>query len=780
LDVFRGKKKLKEVKKPFSESTRIAKNPLTKIPNRVVEINVFPSVLKGGTVRVTKDNVDSTFKEFLKENMTVFKVEPKDLKLVSARKIKGKWYVKYKQNYKKIPVYNAIVSLEASNKGKVNSYASDYHPKIDLPTTPEVELQKAIEVAKKTYSIGVSEKLKETDASLIIYPEKKKGKIIYHLAWRFKLAKEQPDPEVEKFFVVDALDGKIILSYNARFPGARVTGRVQCQVYPENPTDTVATRSCRNQRVKVEFAGSTVTNNSGYFSKTVNIWWSLLPGKECIFHLQGPYVRVQNSNGANYEERRPCNTNNPCNLTWTATDRDAINVFYHMNMFHDWLKDEFGYSWVNSWTNSQRFNARVNYNFNNAYAGNPIQFGTNNFARSSDVIYHECTHNVLYAIYGDYIGWPDAYAESYAMDEGFADYFACSYTNDSRHGEGVGGARDLDNSRKYPGKSTYNIEGHTGGMIIAGAAWDIRKKMRNLLGSSGVRVADALILEAHQILSTYPRDYYFSDPHESNLLLALYKAADDNNNLLDGVPYFTQIHRAFHEHDLLQAILDSEDSFDFSTNIVGALTGGDLYYLDGKFWANNYKQRGVKDLGNIGNVDLADVNVVEGTTGYNRFGVSAVRDHTYVSLAQQGEEGNIIVFRVKSISADNSNVTIQYLYRRPNILWCVRLIEREIANFDTHRTGLGIEGDMRFSEGKFYGDSEGQKGLIDLGDLRNKPIEDVKIPTRGYVRDGLPVVKGHTYVSLYKKGRKGQRTVFRVNSIERKQVTFDVLLKTSA
>ena len=124
-----------------------------------------------------------------------------------------------------------------------------------------------------------------------------------------------------------------------------------------------------------------------------------------------------------------------------------MNVFYHMNLFHDWLRDELGLSWVNAWDGSSRFNARVNYNFANAYAGNPMQFGTNNFARSSDVIYHECTHNVLYEIYGDYIGFPATYDEGYAMDEGFADYFACSFTNDSRQGEGTGSARDRPRTR---------------------------------------------------------------------------------------------------------------------------------------------------------------------------------------------------------------------------------------------------------------------------------------------------------------------------------------------
>ena len=772
MSIFEGKKKERKTKPRFTQDTRIVNNPRTKIPDRVMEINAFPKILKGGTVAVTQNNVETTFKSFLKENKALFGVVTEDLKLASAKQIHGKWYVKYQQQYKGIPVYNATVGLDAAENGKVSSYASKYYPDIDLPTTPKVPLEKAVETAKATYDRAVATKLKETEATLLIYPEKTAQSMIYHLAWKFMLAEAQLDPELEKYFVVDALNGKIITSYKARFPGFRVDGRVQGEVYQVNPTDAVSTQPYRNQYVDIEDAGQVTTDNSGNFSKLVSLWWvvNIFDAKDCTFKLNGPYAHVQNSNGSEYEERRRCTINNPCNLTWTAADRDHLNVFYHMNLLHDWLRDELGYSWVNHWDGSERFNARVNYNFANAYAGSPMQFGTNNFARSSDVVYHECTHNVLCAIYDGYIGWPDANAESYAMDEGFADYFACSFTNDSRQGEGCGAPRDLNNNRKYPGKNSYNIEGHTGGMIISGAAWSLRQRLITRLGVIGARVADRLILEAHQILSTYPRDYYFSDPHESNLLLALYKAADDNNNLQDSFPYFTDIHNAFYDHDLLQAVLNNRDSFDFSTNITGTLTGGDLYYSGGKFWANNVGQRGVKDLGNIGDVDLD--SVAYSSSGYTRFGVNAVVGHTYLSLAQNGEGSNFIVFRVQSIGAGNSTVTIKYLYRTRFVL-----VNGYILDLKKQISGMNIIGDLQFSEGKFYGKDKDQMGLIDLGDLKAKPLEEVKIPTRGFVRDGIPVVNGHTYVSLFKQGEKTRRVVFTVEAVEEKQISINVLSK---
>ena len=689
MEVFKGKNKEEKVKTRFSDNVRVSKNRLTKIPERVMEIDVYPAVLKEGTVPVTEENAESTFKEFLKEHKELFEVEPEDLKMVSAKKINNRWYVKYRQCYKGIPVHNATVGLDSSENGKVSSYASNYQPNIKVPAEPRVKLEKAVDIAKETYPGKDSQRLQQKDSILIIYPEKVEDKITHHLAWKFMLAGEQPDPEIEKYFIVDALDGKIIQSYTAR-PDADVTGNVRGEVYPENPTDTVTTMPIRNEYVWVDYAGRTTTDNAGNYVKNVPwYWWllSLFSSQHATFRLEGPHARVQDLNGADYQETRQCNTSSPCNLTWTATDRDHINVFYHINIFHDWLEDELGYSWVNAWNGTNRFNARVNDPRNNAWAGDPMLFGTDDFARSSDVIYHECTHNVLYHEYGDYIGTVNSYTEAYAMDEGFSDYFANAFTNESILGEGCSAnPRNHNNTRQYQGKSSYNREGHRGGMIIGGAAWDLRQRLINARGASGARVADKLILEAHEILSTYPRDYYFSDPHESNLLLALYKAADDDNNLLDGFPYFNDIQLAFHAHDLLQAILDDGDSFDFSTNMVGNFTGGDLYYRNGKFWANNFNQKGVTDLGDIADVDLATVDIPN--SGYTRFGVTAVTGHTYMSQAQEGETGSYIAFQVIAISADKSNVTIRYLYRFSPYWYVANLSSKEIHKLDCHWVSL--------------------------------------------------------------------------------------------
>ena len=116
----------------------------------------------------------------------------------------------------------------------------------------------------------------------------------------------------------------------------------------------------------------------------------------------------------------------------------------------------------------------------------------------------------------------------------------------------------------------------------------------------------------------------------------------------------------------------------------------------GEFWANNLNQRGIKDLGNIGSADLAAVTIP--TSGYTRFGVNAVTGHTYVSLAQQGETGSHIVFRVTDLRADKSTVTIQYFYRFTPWWYIANLNSKEIHRLDCHWVSRMAEGNKSYCD----------------------------------------------------------------------------------
>ena len=114
-----------------------------------------------------------------------------------------------------------------------------------------------------------------------------------------------------------------------------------------------------------------------------------------------------------------------------------------------------------------------------------------------------------------------------------------------------------------------------------------------------------------------------------------------------------------------QVILHDGDSYHFLTGERGQYSGGDFYMGfdesgEAQFLANNVGQRGLVDLGDIGDVDLKSVTIPE--QGYEIFGVRAVVSHTYVSLGREGEEGHFIVFRVVEINPQGY-VVINFVYR---------------------------------------------------------------------------------------------------------------------
>lgn len=661
-----------EVVQARFENAKIVMDQKTGIPSRITGLNYRPKLLAEIGAPIIDKNVASLFKAFLDENKVVLSIDSANLKLLSKIMRKGKWYVKYQQLHQGVPIIDATVGMVGTEQGAIINYAASYHPDIRIDIKENISEDEAIAIAKGTYEKALIIELKVRKIEKVIVVVEEDSKQEYYLAWRIDVVAKIDRVENDKIFIVDAKNGEILKQYPSRFYGSSAYGTVSGEIYPENPTDAVTIEPLAHERVRCNgtfWNGTTNSNLSGFWQINTPWWTSWFSNYQATYQLIGPYAQVQDNAGNDYIENNNCRVNRECNFTWTDADRDHINVFYHINMLHDWYQSHLSYSWVNSWDNSSRFNAEANTTAGNAHAGDPMGFGPDDCARSSDIVYHECTHNVLHALYGDYIGWPNRWDESYAFDEGFADYFAGAITEDPELGEGgcITPRRLDDGTGQYTDKATYNIEGHTGGTIIGGAAWDLREALQTRLGDApGASLVDNLIFDALIAMATMPRDYYFSDPQESNLLSSLYFTDDDNNNLMDGVPHFYDIHEAFADHNLLQAELTDRDSYDVSTNLLGTFTGGDFYFFDDAFWSNNAEQRGVQDLGDIGNVALEDVVIP--ITGYTRQRVNAVLDHTYVALAQAGEEGSFIVFRVNDFDAANDKVVIQYLYRSPLVI----------------------------------------------------------------------------------------------------------------
>jgi hypothetical protein len=130
---------------------------------------------------------------------------------------------------------------------------------------------------------------------------------------------------------------------------------------------------------------------------------------------------------------------------------------------------------------------------------------------------------------------------------------------------------------------------------------------------------------------------------------------------------FVMLPLSLHAATVTTTTLTNQESFDFDTQTSGSLIGGDLYYLSqdcgvcnaadtNKFWANNFGQQGLQDIGPVSLLSISSIPAA----GYDIFGVSAVVGDSYISLAGQGESGNYIFFQVTGETA--SSVTIDWVY----------------------------------------------------------------------------------------------------------------------
>jgi hypothetical protein len=97
----------------------------------------------------------------------------------------------------------------------------------------------------------------------------------------------------------------------------------------------------------------------------------------------------------------------------------------------------------------------------------------------------------------------------------------------------------------------------------------------------------------------------------------------------------------------------SKGGYDFSARTYMGLSGGDFYFVQGGFWANNAGQRGLVNLGSCTSVD--NVSAVP-TSGYWTQGVTATAGNCYVSQTHF-EEHNYIVFRVEELTSTTATLT---------------------------------------------------------------------------------------------------------------------------
>ncbi|MCZ6691974.1 MAG: PKD domain-containing protein [Planctomycetota bacterium] len=343
-----------------------------------------------------------------------------------------------------------------------------YFPGIpdNLGTNPALTREGALDFALEHLAPGTRpEDLDEPPAySLVIYPLHGG----YHLAWKIEFPTREP---FARWLVyVDAKSGEILEAQDQIMYG-NVSGDVWLNNWVRDPgltnlpfRDAYVTRS--GNVVVTDALGN--YDDAGAASVTTS--------------MQGPYTRVFN------DDAPAVSYSGPPDVLWSYpvfnTRFDELNVFYHVNLFHDYLQSTLLFTGADI-----QLPAIVHdgFMFNNAYYnGSGIYFGDGdgvNFTdfAADDVIYHEYCH----FMFDRAISMGYGFNEVGGMNEGAADFFGGTFNGDPELGEAViltrPFLRNLDNKnftppRIYPDFLIANgFEPHRGGEVWGGVLWDIRK-----------------------------------------------------------------------------------------------------------------------------------------------------------------------------------------------------------------------------------------------------------------------------------------------------------------
>ncbi len=557
------------------------------------QLSDTPSRLTGGSILLEKKlsdkNVEKLTRQFIAGNKFILGAETGNLRLVKAdydpplknRRGEGVWYVSYAQYYRGIPVHNASVNLVIRNQ-RVVSIGSNYYPVRTAAVKPRIGKNRAVEIVKQDLGLG-KKPIEPVKIRLVILPEKRENGLRALLAWDVLLParkgltdkapreegkngmqgkkKEHTEkkPRAEWEYFLDATTGGIISRVD-RMEYDAVSGKVQGKVFETVPNVPQVDVNIAHQDVRVKQGVATVetavTGSDGNYSSGNG-----LAGAVTLeAHFTGPHVNVHNNEtpdpDATYSSgpvnlpaaNHDWNWGDPAGNYDPSPNDVETNAFYHVNLIHDWFLRGGPFD-VDPSPHPMEVYVRDGAYCNAGAGGDGLYFASDtpggpcqDFALSADILYHEFTHRIIHKIYDDanvelpYSGYTGA------INEGMADYFGCSLTDDPVHGEVVSsyGGRNLDTgaygadvpaggNRRFS-RDWYG-EVHYDGLIISGAVWDMRKVL-------GAAVSDELAIRA---LKAVPVTF-------SQFLLAVLNLDDDDGNLDNGTPNIDAIAEAFYDN----------------------------------------------------------------------------------------------------------------------------------------------------------------------------------------------------------------------------------------
>ncbi len=542
-DIFAQETVREPATDPFGKPVIVERHRLTNVASRIWHSNPNIGAFLHSPTILRSHEIDQQLilrlaPRVLDKYKTILGIDPQQFILKRAEWDGEFWYVSFDQFYKGIPVHTGKCGFTLNRDGNIISIGSDGYPGLDLSVTPQRNSAELVELAKSHFNAENPDSLVLlSEPVLLVYPDRLEEKVKYHLAYKIELH-DQIGGDKRRYFV-DANTGDILYDRSMlEFGNWTVNGNVKGTYWPVNSggaQDEVPARQSTVVNIYNSLGQqvtSSTTDENGNYSISGNHAYQTFFVE---VQLKGNWSRIKNPNNQVSATQSFITSGSYVRIFNFSDTYDGFHVYHHMNIIHDFIKGSpFNYDGMD-W----QMEARIRYNDvpNAAADGTTLYFSENNrnWWESSDVVYHEYTHNIVHSIYGDDIGSTGG-AMGDAMDEGIADYFAATI-NEEPTIDWVG--RTVSNN--FTMDDDYDpSDPHFSGQILSGAMWDLES-------TTSQNTARRLNFKAMRIAPQPDTYQEFVD----NVILA----DDDNGKLCDGTPNYDAIIQAFQtNHGIIPSI----------------------------------------------------------------------------------------------------------------------------------------------------------------------------------------------------------------------------------
>ena len=190
----------------------VKRDPLTRSPV-IIRGKDRPIVtLKGAQIR---SQVVQSGAQVVDRLNPLLPLTAKQIKLKSAEKIEGLWYISFWQIAGGFIVYGSSLGFSLDRRGQIFSTGSVIYPFIEVPAAIKVDRKQALETSIRSIKDFHKLKYKLLAENVIIYPDRKADPLRYYQVYAFNFfpppeALHPASPEAGWGVFVDTQTGKIV------------------------------------------------------------------------------------------------------------------------------------------------------------------------------------------------------------------------------------------------------------------------------------------------------------------------------------------------------------------------------------------------------------------------------------------------------------------------------------------------------------------------------------------------------------------------------------------